>query len=117
MGTRSYIGRMIDGQINAVYCHWDGYPEGVGATLISNYGEKEVDGLLELGGFSSLKETVEETAKSAYREEVFVAESKFDYYRNSPFGDIEYSYLFDGGRWTVYDHANEKELDLLNLLI
>lgn len=116
MGTRSYIGRMIDGQVKAVYCHWDGYPEGVGQTLVCNYGEKQVDGLLELGGFSSLQETVEETSESAYHEDVFVASSKDDYYRNSPFGDIEYSYLYDSGRWTVYDHAKEKELDLLSLL-
>lgn len=35
MSTRSYIGiENNDGSVDFVYCHWDGYPTGVGADVI-----------------------------------------------------------------------------------
>ena len=38
MGTRSFVGVYDDeGSWSARYCHWDGYPSGVGATLWENY--------------------------------------------------------------------------------
>ncbi len=38
MATRSRIGVMLDdGSVKQVYCHFDGYVEGVGLTLIENY--------------------------------------------------------------------------------
>ncbi len=56
MATRSLIGKQsADGTIRAIYCHWDGYPSGVGATLLEAYtdGDK-LDQLLDLGDISSL---------------------------------------------------------------
>jgi len=36
MATRSIIGvELPNGTVKAVYCHWDGYPKGVGAGLLS----------------------------------------------------------------------------------
>lgn len=40
MSTRSMIGVYTDENrqtFEAVYCHWDGYPEGVGQTLVHNW--------------------------------------------------------------------------------
>ena len=56
MSTRSRIGmEMPDGKIKSIYCHWDGYPSGVGRTLESSYtGPKKVEELLDLGDISSL---------------------------------------------------------------
>jgi len=56
MGTRSRIGiEQPDGTIRSFYCHWDGYPEGVGAALLTGYGEREkVQELVALGDRSSL---------------------------------------------------------------
>lgn len=67
MATRSNIGILQDdGTIKAIYCHWDGYPEGVGTTLASYYTTREkVEALLNLGDFSSLGETLEKTAETA----------------------------------------------------
>ena len=58
MSTRSRIGmEMPDGSIKSIYCHWDGYPEGVGATLEKHYKDpKKIEKLLELGDISSLGE-------------------------------------------------------------
>lgn len=57
MSTRSTIA-MIDGDlIRAIYCHFDGYPEGVGATLKQYYSDSDkVAELLSLGDISILEE-------------------------------------------------------------
>ncbi len=56
MGTRSVIGReQNDGSIRTVFCFLDGWPEGVGRTLLDHYQDPEkIDSLLELGPLSSI---------------------------------------------------------------
>lgn len=62
MGTRSRIAaKNADGTFTSIYCHWDGYPAGVGATLIDHYkDEAKVRALLALGNISSLGEEIGE---------------------------------------------------------
>ena len=56
MATRSTIAKLNpDGSVTSVYCHWDGYPDGVGATLRQHYtNQAKIDLLLALGDLSSL---------------------------------------------------------------
>lgn len=56
MSTRSRIGMIQkDGSVKSIYCHFDGYPEGVGAVLKKHYTNPEkVEELLELGDISVL---------------------------------------------------------------
>lgn len=63
MATRSNIGILeTDGSVNYIYCHWDGYPEGVGKTLTENYTTTEmVEALLSLGDISTLGEDLDLT--------------------------------------------------------
>lgn len=58
MSTRSLICKENpDHTYTGIYCHFDGYPEGVGAVLISHYKDRErVERLLALGDLSSLDE-------------------------------------------------------------
>jgi len=60
MATRSRIGmEMPNGEVRSIYCHWDGYPEGVGATLKQHYTDPaKVEALVELGDISILGENV-----------------------------------------------------------
>ena len=45
MSTRSYIGvEDASGAVRAVYCHTDGYPEGVGSVLLRHSGDAGVAG-------------------------------------------------------------------------
>lgn len=57
MGTRSMIGvRNENGTIDAIYCHWDGYPEHNGRILVDHYSdEARVRDLIALGDISSLR--------------------------------------------------------------
>mgnify|MGYP006272631629 CR=1 FL=1 len=55
MATRSAIAIEQGGEIYACYCHWDGYVEGVGETLLTHYQEaQKVLDLVHGGDISSL---------------------------------------------------------------
>ena len=62
MSTRSLIGREnADGTVSGIYCHFDGYPDGVGATLSAHWTDPgKVDALLALGDVSVLGEELGE---------------------------------------------------------
>jgi hypothetical protein len=56
MSTRSFICKSLpNNTVVGVYCHYDGYPSGVGATLSTHYTTTpRVDALLSLGSISQL---------------------------------------------------------------
>jgi hypothetical protein len=56
MSTRSMIGiEKEDGTVDAIYCHFDGYFDGVGKTLKEHYTERsKVEELISLGSISVL---------------------------------------------------------------
>jgi len=68
MGTRSTIAiEFADNSVSQVYCHWDGYLENNGKILQEHYMDPfKVRDLIDLGDFSSLRETVAETRDGAY---------------------------------------------------
>lgn len=61
MSTRSLIGKLNpDNTVDFIYCHSDGYPDGVGRILNKHYTNPlEVDELLALGDLSSLADTTQ----------------------------------------------------------
>lgn len=61
MSTRSNIGILnSDGTVDAVFCHWDGYPNGVGVTLRDYYTtEEKVRKLISMGAIDSLGEEID----------------------------------------------------------
>jgi hypothetical protein len=109
MATRSTIGlKTSDGKVTAIYCHWDGYPEGVGAGLVQFYNTpQQVAELINLGGISSLQETMEETAKTAYgtpsdSARTFTGEK--DWFENFNSGE-EYFYMYTEGTGWLYSQG------------
>ena len=107
MATRSNIGaRQKDGTIKAIYCHWDGYPESVGATLAEHYTEPEkVEALLNLGDFSSLRDTIEETHAESYAQrgekgtEARTYKDEEEWTESAQNSDAEFLYLFERDEW------------------
>jgi len=115
MGTRSTIAlEFADGTVEQVYCHWDGYLEHNGKILAKHYMDPfKVKELVALGGFSSLSETVEETAETAYTQRgEDLAIEKFkdftDYLLNHQYEEYEYILRNVEGKatWFVADHSN-----------
>ena len=60
MGTRSRIGvERMDGTIESIYCHWDGYWEWNGKLLFESFQDlNKINELIALGNISSLREKV-----------------------------------------------------------
>ena len=103
MSTRSNIAvRKSDGTIKVIYCHFDGYVEGVGQTLLEHYNEwSKADELTGLGDISALEPTIKETEARSYKKR---GEKDVDarYYKNyDEYREdadtiwIEYIYIFD----------------------
>lgn len=117
MSTRSHIGIKDSRGITGVYCHFDGYPEGVGKTLLKNYDtEDKVKALIAEGDMSSLGATIEEC--DFYKEEPDTEpytipdceDVREKYYQAGRW--MDYSYLFENGEW----YFTRERIDPKNLL-
>ena len=59
MSTNCLIGVMHGDKIKTIYCHFDGYLEGVGATLLEHYDSPKANQLVALGDISFLEKNIE----------------------------------------------------------
>lgn len=125
MATRSAIGIKHGDRIKAVYCHWDGYLEHVGAVLNVYYQDSiKVNKLISMGDLSGIGADIGEEHKFDQRKDYlddgiatectfykrdrseegvefksFDGEEEFmDYYDGC---GAEYYYLYDHGVWHV----------------
>jgi hypothetical protein len=119
MGTRSFIAvANPKGGYSAIYCHWDGYPDYMGAMLRDNYKSKgKARALIRLGDCSSIKPNLAAIGPHSYdnpAKDVTIAYGRdrgeknckartfatvrelADYAANSW---AVFIYLFDGKRW------------------
>lgn len=132
MSTRSLIGKVEkNGKIRAIYCHHDGYLEGVGQTLVDFYSdESKIDDLLNLGDLSSLGETAETfpdywTGDAASSPEFCISyrdrgesnvdakeyDSERDFYKAADSLWAEYIYLFKNGEWYTFNVISDELTD------
>ena len=74
MSTRSRIGMeftTVNGahMVKSIYCHFDGYPEGVGQKLMDHYQDREkVERLIELGDISYIAPNVTPSGPHSFDE-------------------------------------------------
>jgi hypothetical protein len=130
MATRSNIGvRNTDGTIDYIYCHFDGYPEGVGATLIEHYtNPNRVNELMKLGDLSVLGKFIGEKqdfdkrirdyclAYGRDRGESGVSVSTTTLENLLSNNTIDYTYIFDGDYWECYDNQYKNPINLYDQL-
>ena len=120
MATRSTIAMLLeDGSVRSVYCHFDGYPDGVGATLREHYtNAAKIEQLLDLGDLSVLDVEIGEKVDFNGRPEgqclfygrdrgetginarTHADENEWLGYRKG--NACEYGYLWNGAWWVVY---------------
>ena len=108
MSTRANIGiKRLDGTIEAVYNHSDGYPEWLGNNLIKNYTDKEdadrtrqmVEMILSLGDISFLDEKLQDSRfYNAWRDEgtkkqIFKDIKEYETWLGDSL--VEWVYIFD----------------------
>jgi hypothetical protein len=131
MATRSNIAiKNSDGTVEAIYCHWDGYPENNGVILLEHYtDEAKIRELISLGDLSSLSSEIGEKHNfnsnehrnnnwcKAYgrdRGEENVGKKDYaDVQQWLCYGE-EYNYLFDNGKWICF--AGDEEIDMKEVL-
>lgn len=72
MSTRSdIIVERMDGKWARIYCHFDGYLEGVGATLLKHYNSQErAEAVVAPGDMSSLAESCEKPEGHSYENRI-----------------------------------------------
>jgi len=106
MATRSYIAiKEEDNSYQGIYCHWDGYPSGVGATLAEHYKlQDKVKVLISKGSLSSLGPTLKESEFYTDRGEdlrvnTFSDSDELKVYAKESW--CEYLYIFEDGKWST----------------
>src|SRR5574338_98773 len=115
MSTRSSIAvEKADGKVEAVYCHFDGYLDGVGETLVLNFDSQELaEGLVSLGGLSTVAGAKDLNDVEAYARdrgerfednapEVFTDLADYRARVGTLIGDNGYRYIFTKGEWAVW---------------
>lgn len=121
MATRSFIGKICaDGTVSGIYCHYDGYIDGVGKMLRTHYTTSiGVEELLALGDISTLDRTTEAT--EAYHRDRGEAPSAAIEYKNldeivNSFGvydhGFEFFYVFTGEAdgWLTLERGKKRWL-------
>lgn len=102
MGTRSFVGVMVGDKCRAVYVHWDGYLEGVGAELQGYTTQAEIEELISHGDRSSLTEGFYKD-----RGETDVDPQDFDTFNEFLItcedASCEYYYIWKDGVWYCGD--------------
>jgi hypothetical protein len=130
MATRSHIGvRNLDGTIDYIYCHFDGYPAYNGKILTDHYADMDkVNALMKLGDLSILGPEIggqqDFDDRSTHNRDWCLAYGRD---RNEPntsvkngnYNDIisdtqvDYVYIFDGDYWECFDTYDlEYHIDL-----
>lgn len=105
MATRSLIGRVVDDgegktHIEAIYCHYDGYPAGVGTTLMEHYTSTEkVEALIKAGSVDSL-EMNPGNGKPNRTQSVYCG-SINDFTSDADKMGAEWVYLYNNDEWQV----------------
>lgn len=112
MSTRCLIGRQYkDKTIRYIYCHCDGYIDGVGTVLKKFYSDEEtIDKLLDLGDLSAIGTVPEECPDNL--EELF--HETFEYWlkwKNNPTDENKAAY---DDITALYDSKNRKFCHLLD---
>lgn len=107
MATRAdIIVQCADGDFKKIYSHWDGYIEGVGATLLTHYNSQELaEAIVNHGDISSLYETIEKSefyGRDRGEDDVEAkVYSSFEKAVHPAHGRNEYTYVWKDGTWVV----------------
>lgn len=136
MATRCRIGLMLeDGTVKHSYCHYDGYPEGVGETLVQHYNtEDKVKELVSFGDMSYLASVVHPEGEHNFekpeqgvtvfynrdRDETDVDSvvTTMDEYLSVQYSScIDYLYVFIGSNWWVYNNLKKNKWKLVKTFL
>lgn len=122
MATRSnIIAKLEDGKYYGIYCHYDGYPEGVGKKLLENYNNlPAIRKLIALGDIRCLEaelENCEQLEPAGFEPSSGMSYENVDFMFCHDFHYEDYTYIFEDGNWTFFSWDNSHiRVDLKNHL-
>jgi len=97
MATRSRIGvELPSGKVKSVYCHWDGYPSGVGKDL-KRKGFKNTDEVLEFINKGDRSKVSESYNEMRGEDIVTQMNDSVNEYMNSDLEEYGYLYTLNNG--------------------
>lgn len=97
MATRSYIFVKKWESYKGIYCHFNGYPSGVGRILLKNYNSDDLaNRLIDLGNIGSLCESLELTKLCLTNGDAIICKKLNDLMNLEM---IQYVYLWKNNRW------------------
>lgn len=113
MGTPSMIGILNeDGSVTASYCHYDGYLEGNGRTLVETYNNPlKARAVATVGYLSGLSRNLDQDIQEAvHKNEKPVVYDSVNVYMKCGYNHAgaDYIYIFDGDAW-FYASRNNKD--------
>lgn len=90
-----------------IYCHHDGYPDGVGLSLLTAFNTYESALNLALGGATSwISGNGESEYYHTWENESWAANTPYIGLANeAPFGNQPYAYKFEDGQWSVIGYV------------
>ena len=111
MSTRSTIWIKNKDNYEGIYCHFDGYMNGVGKTLFENYNtEEKVRELISQGDASYIENTIETSRfYHTWRNEDLNIYDVLDRKEMKEYFD-EYNYLFQDGEWYLMLSNEDKTI-------
>lgn len=129
MATRSTIAlEFADGTVQQVYCHWDGYLDGVGAELTRSFTDPfKLRDLIDGGDMSSIGEPYTQRGESIEDTKAECFQNFDDYVRNA--WQEEYDYILrqvngkpvwfvrcwaTADNWVTIDNARQIETERLS---
>ena len=83
-----------------IYCHWDGYPEGVGAELLENFNSYEKALALVMAGDTSSVSAGQTQCYSLGQGEEYEGQCEPSF-QEAASEDEEYLYVWRDGKWTL----------------
>lgn len=98
MSTRSLIGIKQDNLYKYIYCHFDGYPEGIGKELKTYYNSEELaNNLVDCGDLESIDDGVATLIEDGRRPRI----CRLD---QIPDQGQEYVYIWENDKWSTYQY-------------
>ena len=101
MSTRSLIGVKQDNLYKYIYCHFDGYPKGIGKELKTYYNSKELaENLVDCGDLESIDDGVATLIEDGRRPRVCRI-------GQLPDQGQEYVYIWEDDKWSTYQYIRD----------
>jgi len=120
MGTPSMIGYWDSAtdKVIASYCHYDGYLEANGYTLVEHYSDPSMAKVVATGGYlSGLTENYENSRTQSVHSDPAVSYKSIEDYMKTGvnYAGAQYLYLYDGENWFFAKNGSMFEEVEMNL--